>query len=752
MPSHIRARKHRANQLATLVTLAFPAAAMAQQAVTLPEVKVEAKAESYKADVSANPKYTQPLVDTPQTIQVIKKEVFLEQGASTLMEALRNTPGLTSQVGENGNSTAGENFTMRGVSSSNNSLFVDGIRDMGAITRDIFNIEQVEVVKGPAGGDIGRGAGAGYINQISKLPSLENANSGTVSINTGNLKRGTIDINRKLDDTNAFRLNAMIQDGGVAGRDYVENTGWALAPSFAAGLGTGTRVFAYAQILRQDNLPDNGIPAIGNAGYRRASVSSGLTGAGAAAQNALFQNGSKVDRDNFYGSVNDYERIDAQQATLKIEHDLAGGGTFRNISRYGKVTTERVGHSPNFIFPTASNAAVPAGGIANPASWTVSLANQGLSQLNEILVNQTSLNKSVTTGSVVHDLAFGLELMSERQRTNTMSATGTVYNNLYNPDPYQSMPMAAKTGAYTDGRTNTVAVYGSDTIKLDPRWQVTGAVRAERYSTKTSFDTAAPLFKDGWLYSWKTGVVFKPATNGSIYAAVANSMTPPGGGNFALSATPSNAQSPNLKPQEALNKEIGTKWDFFEKRFGVTAAYYQTSIKNETPVQTEPGVYTASGDRDVSGVELSAVGAITDKWSISAALATMDTQVKSGTTGDNAAGTAARYSPKLTGTVWSTYNTGVWSAGIGARGSSPQVRVVSGDPAPYSMSELPGYVVLDAMASYQVSKNVTLRLNVYNLTDKYYITSTNGNGQGNSGGRIILGAPRSATLTAAFQF
>ena len=103
MPSHIRVRKHKAKQLASLFTLAFPAASFAQQAVTLPEVKVESKADvPYKVDVSANPKYTQPLVDTPQTISIIPKETFLQQGASTLMEALRNTPGLTSQIGENG--------------------------------------------------------------------------------------------------------------------------------------------------------------------------------------------------------------------------------------------------------------------------------------------------------------------------------------------------------------------------------------------------------------------------------------------------------------------------------------------------------------------------------------------------------------------------------------------------------------------------------------------------------------------------
>ncbi|HTJ96933.1 MAG TPA: TonB-dependent receptor plug domain-containing protein, partial [Rhodocyclaceae bacterium] len=224
MSTYVRARKHlKSSQLATLVALAIPAVAQAQEATTtLPTVKVEATLDApYKANVSANPKYTQPLIDTPQTVSVITKETFLEQGASTLMEALRNTPGLTSQIGENGALAAGDTFSMRGVASSQSSIFVDGVRDIGAVTRDIYNIDQVEVVKGPAGADIGRGAGAGYINMISKLPSLQNSTSGSASINTGNLKRATVDYNHKVDDTSAVRFNAVAQDGGVDGRDYV---------------------------------------------------------------------------------------------------------------------------------------------------------------------------------------------------------------------------------------------------------------------------------------------------------------------------------------------------------------------------------------------------------------------------------------------------------------------------------------------------------------------------------------------------
>src|SRR5690606_7780873 len=110
-------------------------------------------------------KQTQPILDIPQVVNVVKKEMLLDQGATTLMEALRNTPGITQQLGENGNTAAGDTFQMRGFSTQA-STFVDGVRDLGAVTRDVFNLEQVEVVKGPSGGDIGRGASSGYINLV----------------------------------------------------------------------------------------------------------------------------------------------------------------------------------------------------------------------------------------------------------------------------------------------------------------------------------------------------------------------------------------------------------------------------------------------------------------------------------------------------------------------------------------------------------------------------------------------------------
>lgn len=758
--AHIRSRKHAktispllSQSLVALAALATPLAGQAQQKgaaeQSLPEVKVRSSADApFKADTVSSPKLTQPLVDTPQTISVIKKEVIQEQGLTTVVEALRNTPGITLQLGENGNTAVGDTFQMRGFS-TDTSIFVDGIRDLGAVIRDTFNIDQVEVVKGPAGADVGRGAASGYINLVSKLPSADNFADGSVSANDAGTKRVSADVNRKIGETSAVRVNLMGQGGDVAGRDVVENKSVGIAPSLAVGLGTPTRFYLYSQHIRQDNVPDGGVPTVGLPGFYNAD--------------ATLRNGARVNEENFYGSTEDYEKVHTDMVTAKIEHDLGQGIVLRNISRYGKATVDRV--------LTGVNA--PAAPSADPATWTVARTRQRIDRENEILANQTNLTAEFATGGIKHSLSTGLELMYEKQSLPTFPAPAAAIitpANLYNPDPNVSLPIPVANGAYANGHTSTVALYAFDTLKLTDRWQVNGGLRFERYNTETDSVTAstatthptlpvgtlvpASLKKSDSLLSWKIGALYKPAENGSIYAALANSHTPPGASNFSLSANTTGGtaiNNPALDPQKTTNIEIGTKWELLQKKLALTAAVYRTDHKNEI-VQIDPltNTFGQFGKRRVEGVELGAVGQITPAWQLSAGIATMDTEVLEGSTGNNSAGAASRWSPELTATLWSSYKlTDKWTVGGGARYVSEQKRVVdpSANAATQNMPGIPSYWVADAMVSYQATKNVSLQLNVANLFDKSYISTLN-----NSGARYTPGAPRTVLLTANMMY
>ena len=175
----------------------------------------------------ASPKYTVPLRDIPQTIEVIPRAAMEAQGVTTLSEALRNVPGITLQAGEGGgaSSTAGDMFNMRGFNASN-SLFVDNVRDDGLVSRDVFNLEQVEVFMGPTGSDVGRGTAAGYVNMQTKTPHLPRAGSATLTFGTADQRRGDARPQPAARRSatrdswigkSAVRLNALWQDSGVAG-------------------------------------------------------------------------------------------------------------------------------------------------------------------------------------------------------------------------------------------------------------------------------------------------------------------------------------------------------------------------------------------------------------------------------------------------------------------------------------------------------------------------------------------------------
>lgn len=750
-------------------------AGAAQEGKALEEVSVKAsRLTSFKADESASNKITQPLLDTPKAIQVVKKEMLKEQGAASLMDALRNTPGITMQLGEGGNTSAGDAFQMRGFSTQQ-STFVDGVRDLGAVSRDIFNLEQVEVVKGPSGADVGRGAASGYINLISKLPALEDASEASLTIGSADKKRATVDLNRVVGEGAAFRLNAMIQDSGVPGRDFVSERGHAIAPALSLGLGTPTRIHLYSLHQRQNNLPDGGVPTIGLKGfYRGAASATTTTPATSAIQAAAIRAAGAVDSSNFYGSRDDREDVNADMFTAKVEHELGAGTTVRNITRYGKSQVNRVLTSVSAL--NGSNVA----NLSDPSTWTVGRSRQRIDQLNEILVNQLSINSDRTLAGMKHSFVGGLELIHERQKTKGFTSDAALIRgvnyaaianppaNLYNPNASDALGIPYATGVETDGSTTTIGAYALDTVDISPALKLNGGLRLDHFSTSTksgtlintsALVTANPGYALGGiapssltasdnLFSWNLGVVYKPTANGSVYAAIANSLTPPGGNNFALSTSATSQDNGSLDPQEARTIEVGTKWDLLDAKLNVSAALYRTENDKQTSVDAFTGQTLQFGKTRVDGLEFAAVGQITNFWQVSAGLAFMDAkQIKQFSSTSESNG--VRWSPDMTASIWTSYTAGDLTIGGGVRHMSDQKRVIvkGANLSTESMPKIPSYSLVDLMAAYKVTKNVNLQLNVYNLFDKEYIAKLN-----NNGSRYTPGAPRTVNLTASVKF
>jgi catecholate siderophore receptor len=756
------------SRVAVAVGLALTAAAQthAQQAdeepKTLSKISVEATEEEQgaKIDRVSSPKFTQDLIDTPQTITVVSSAVLQQQGATTLSQALRNTPGVTFLLGENGNTATGDSIFMRGFDTQG-SIFIDGIRDLGTVSRDVFNTEQVEIAKGPGGPDYGRSAASGYVNLASKVPVTDSFSSGTASYGTANNARITGDVNHGFEGSGtALRLNVMGQQGEVDGRDFIERKGWAVAPSLAFGLEGDTRSYFYLLHTEQDNIPDGGIPTIGVDGFYNQAFDGTLDPPGIHAD----IDPEMVDTENFYGFPSDFEDIKATMFTARFEHDFSENVTLRNSTRYGETHQFYVLTGVNALDLTSDD----------PDQWTVVRTRQAKFQDNTLLTNQTNVTANLSGFGGEHAITGGFEFIDEEQYNQTYlpASLGVPAPpaNVYNPDRNDPLTGYApvRDGRYTRGETRTIGLYLFDTLTFSERWEITAGFRLDEY--QTDFDSAVfstaethpdlPVgtlvpnnFEiDDTLFSYKVGVVYKPVENGSIYLSHATSQQPPGGSNFTFSSNPNNQNNPALDPTEGSNLELGVKWEFRDGALAVTGALYDSSNKNEIAQDPQDNTqFIQIGERQVKGIELGIVGKLSDAWELSAGVAKMDTEVKQGLA--NQASLPITWSPEFTFTSWTTWHAPFGlSIGGGLRYVDSVIRPVSSNSTPpppnqTNMRSTPDYWVLDMMAAYSINDNVTLQLNGYNLTDEWYVASLN-----NSGARYSPGAPRSALLTVNFTF
>lgn len=447
---------------ANLTQLALAAAlclagtpAFAQASTTLGTVNVTSSTEApVKTDNASSAKFTAPLVDTPKTVQVINEEIIKQTGATSLQEALRSTPGITFGNGEGGNPSGDQPF-IRGMDAQA-STFVDGMRDIAAGTREVFNLESVEVIKGADSAYAGRGGAGGSINLVTKKARNENFISGDVGLGTDSYRRATIDANRVLGEGVGLRLNAMVHDADVPGRSGPENKRWGIAPTVTFGMGTPTEVSLSWQHLQTDNIPDGGVPYL-----YTSTAAAGLPG-GSVVRPTYGSN-----RDNWYGLTSrDYEKEKSDLFTATVEHKFTDTNKFRNSLRYSKSEQDYLWTQPDDSKGNAINGYVFRRGNARVADI-------------KTLQNLSEFTGKAQTGSVGHSYAFGLELSKEKaesrtaalQTTNTTCTAASLWcASLNNPDSSPLWNLPVTLGDPSHNKIDTVALYGFDTLKFNDRW------------------------------------------------------------------------------------------------------------------------------------------------------------------------------------------------------------------------------------------------------------------------------------------
>lgn len=695
----------------------------------LPKISVGATEDSLKTDTASSPKYSQPLLDTPQTITVIPQAVIRDRAAATLRDVLRNSPGITFQAGEGGGGLPGDqNFSLRGTS-ARNSLFVDGVRDVGAYTRDSFNLQQVEVIKGPTGTMAGRSATSGAINQVSKTPQLQDSQDYSLGYGSDDYKRVSSDINLGLSDSMAFRLNAMVHDAEVSNRDVVESKRWGIAPSFALGLGTATRFTASAFYVDEDNVPDYGLPW----------GTTTQTTAADPSHNGTFPTGAyearpAVDQSIFFGLKDyDYEDIETKAGTLQLEHDFNEHITARNVLRY--LDSER------------------SSAITAPRPPNRQLQRRDMETEN--ITNLTDVSIEFATGALQHSLVTGLELTRETtdSRNSSQTANQPQIPDFFNPNPNLAPlgPMPVNNGNPSETEIKNIALYVVDTIKLNEQWAITAGMRRDDVDVDyqlRSFATGAitdDLSRSDEEVTYQGAITFKPIEAGTIYIAYGTGFDPTvdaGTTGSGLSSLPTQANNLNLPPEESTNLEVGTKWELLDRRLALNAAVFRTEKTNLRTRNANSDPFILDGEQRIEGLELSASGMLTDAWSVFAGASFLDTEYKF-SVNPLERGQELPLVPEVSANAWTTYVLPFGlTVGLGLQYIDDMVRSRSA-----TLGELvvDGTVLVDAMASYQLNDMVSLRLNVINLADEEYVDRF-------GGGHFVPGAGRSAQLTAYISF
>jgi catecholate siderophore receptor len=732
---------------------------------------------SYRTEKSASPKATAALVDTPRSITVISHQLLADTSSATLAEALRTVPGITLGAGEGGNPLGDRPF-IRGADSSN-SMYLDGARDLAAQTRETFDIEQIEIVKGSDSVTNGSANAGGSINIISKKPTEQRFVQFDGSIGQADYRRVTIDINQPLAKEIGFRLNAMYHDQGVAGRDYVWQQRWGVAPSIKLGMTGPTSLEFDWYHMHSTELPDSGIPyatVIGN----QSSANSQTAPLGLSAITAL--NGTTVQRQRgtFYGLVNrDFRTTDNDDVSGRFEHTFDNGWVVSDLLRYNHNTQE-------YVYTLPDNSA------GNIYSYgTLTRRDNSRYSWEKGVVEQANLSGKITTGAVEQHIAASLEYdwetsgygaLVSNQTNNTAlvggvsgvcnpaAATQPVTNVDYNCtsasnpnalDPWTGVIEKGLPIYQTLANETTLAASLFDTVNIGKQWVLTLGGRFDHFvthacgagTTATSVRTWESSVDD--VFTYQAGLAYKPARNGTIYVATSTAAIPPGSflaqgsesDSLTNLTTASNITADELKVERTTSYEVGTKWDLFHGGLAISGDVFQTRTTNARVTGSDGTSVAFVGLQRIRGVELGLSGNITSAWSVFGGYTYMKSVVLDGgttaTVGTNAGGVAATYyaptantgkplpnTPQNSATLFTNYK--VSPAFVLGGGAMYMGKVYGGfsDTRSYTdgvfeilktrATYVPGYVRFDANASYKLNGFTTLKLSALNLTNKLY--------------------------------
>jgi catecholate siderophore receptor len=658
---------------------------------------------------------TEPLQNTPQAINVVPAQVLQDEGVASLQEALKNVPGVTLNAGEGG--SHGDSINLRGFPASDD-FFLDGLRDTGFYTRDDFNLDAIEVYKGPASTLFGRGSTGGVVDQVSKQPKLGGFEDGAFTVGTDDEVRAVADVDIPIGADMALRVAGVGMRSNVTDRDYVLNQRWGIAPTLKIGFDGPTTFTLSVFHQQEDNIPDYGIPFV----------------AGRPAP---------VNRANFYGLAdNDRNQTNVNIVTAKFSHDFSDNLTVSETARYGNYWFLTLMTAPHY--DDAKVDPIPPPTASTPLSQILMFRDRpSTAGVVETAMSETKATYKSNLGWASNALVAGLDLGRE-------SASLTRYVNqidqiaptsLLDPDPVETFPgTQTQVRQRPDTQTDTIGVFAIDTLDLGTHWSLIGGIRFDRFHA--NFDepiTGAHFDHVDNIPSPRAAIVYKATPNASFYLSYGTSFDP-SAENLSLSAS-----SQALPPERDKTYEAGAKFQFLQGAMALSGSIFRTEMTNARVADPDnPSLQQLAGDLRVQGVEVDFSGYITRQIEVLANYTYLDgkntTPVSAGLTVNPLQNMAPNQA-----NLWTEYEPDErWKFGTGLNYLGRRAADTNG------LAYVPAYLTWDAMASFKVNRHFTLQVNALNLTDELYFTNSYYSSPTEN--HVIPGPGRTVLFTALGKF
>lgn len=690
--------------LITTALAAAPLPAIAAEAeagdMEAPTIIVTGYSDGYAATNSVSATKTDtPLIDVPQSISVVTRQQLDDQAQHSMADVLRYVPGTTVGQGE-GNR---DQITIRGQNSTAD-FFVDGVRDDVQYYRNLYNIERIEVLKGPSALIFGRGGGGGVINRVQKVPSGETQFAGlTASFNSFGNWDVAADVNTPLSEDAALRVNAFYENLDNH-RDAFGGERYAINPYLAAELGRGWRVGLSYEYVKDDRVTDRGIPSLACA---QPCTPGPLPG----------------NRDTFFGVAGiNQTGLEAHLLKARLDGQLAETLLWSTTLLYG--------HYDKFYTNVFAN------GPASSQTGTVALSGYSDPTQRENVIAQTNLVWDVSLAGLENKVLLGLEYgeqTSANQRRNAVLSFPSL-NLSTMVFPAVSFPTVNRD---TKSTVTFFSAYAQNQISIGQHVDVVVGLRFDRFDMQGTDFAVNPnrdFSRVDEKVSPRLGLILKPQQNMSIYASYSRSFLPRSGDQFlALTAV-----QENLAPERFTNFELGAKWEV-RPGLSTTLALFQLDRTNATtPDPANPLTTINIGQTRTKGLEFGVSGRLARHWQVSGGYTYQDAKLR----GND----VVRLSqvPKHQVALWNRFDvTPQLGAGVGVIRQSSQFAAIRTTPA---TTRLPGYTRLDAALFYTVSDRFQVQFNVENLLNETYFAEAHNNNN------ITPGAPINARLSARFKF